>query len=82
MTEQPDVQPWPRRVRYPLILLGIAVAAGCIALVIGSGAGSGAVRVVAAAVLIPAVLAPVQVWGRRRRARRERGTAQVDRRRG
>jgi Flp pilus assembly protein TadB len=81
VNEQQDVQPWPAWVRYPVIVVLVVVAAYGIATLVTSGTDRAVVRIVVAAVLIPALLLPIQLWGRRRRAERQRqaGPAASDR---
>jgi predicted lysophospholipase L1 biosynthesis ABC-type transport system permease subunit len=68
-----EVKPWPTWVRYPLIaVLAIVVIIGLV-LALTNGVDNAVWRIVIAAVLIPAVLLPVQLWGRRRRAERRAG---------
>ena len=65
-----DVKPWPARVRYPLIAVFAAVVLVGLGLAVTSGVDSAVVRIVIAAVLIPALLASFQVWGLHRRSQR------------
>ncbi len=78
MTERrpvpPQVEPWPRWVRFPLIgALAAVVVYGLVAS-FQSGISSDALRVVIAAVVIPALLAPIQLRRRRRRKVKQAGT--------
>jgi hypothetical protein len=65
-----EVKPWPTWVRYPLIAVFAVVVVVGLVLVVTSGVDDAVWRIVIAAVLIPALLIPVQLWGRRRRADR------------
>ena len=65
-----EVKPWPTWVRYPLIAVFAIVVVVGLVLAVTSGVDNELWRIVIAAVLIPAVLLPVQLWGRRRRAER------------
>lgn len=65
-----DVKPWPTWVRYPLIAAFAVMVVIGLVLATTSGIQAATVRVIIAGVLIPAVLAPLQLWGVRRRARR------------
>lgn len=67
---QEEVRPWPRWLRYPVAAVLVVAASYGLARVVTAGTDSAVLRVVVAAVLIPALLAPVQFWGRRRRAAR------------
>ena len=65
-----EVTPWPAWVRYPLIAaLAVVVVVGLV-LAVTSGVDSAVWRILIAAVVIPALLAPVQLWGVRRRSHR------------
>jgi hypothetical protein len=65
-----EVKPWPTWVRYPLIAVFAVVVVVGLVLAVTSGVDDAVWRIVIAAVLIPALLIPVQLWGRRRRADR------------
>jgi predicted lysophospholipase L1 biosynthesis ABC-type transport system permease subunit len=65
-----EVKPWPTWVRYPLIAVFAVVVVVGLVLAVTSGVDNALWRIVIAAVLIPAVLIPLQRWGLRRRARR------------
>lgn len=68
-----EVKPWPTWVRYPVIaVLAVVVIVGLV-LAVTNGVDNAVWRIVIAAVLIPAVLLPLQLWGRRRRAERQSG---------
>lgn len=62
-----QVEPWPKWVRLPLIGALVAVVLYGVIASFHSGFSSAALRVVIAAVVIPALLAPIQLWGLRRR---------------
>ncbi len=62
-----EVEPWPKWVRFPLIAALVAVVVYGLVASLDSGISSTALRVVIAAVVIPALLAPIQLWGLRRR---------------
>ena len=65
-----EVKPWPAWVRYPLIAaLAVVVVVGLV-LALTSGVDSAVWRILIAAVVIPALLAPFQLWGLRRRSHR------------
>ena len=72
MDDERTVEPWPTWVRYPLIAVLVVVAVGGILAFFSSGVNGAAIRIVVAAVLVPALLVPLQLWGRRRRSRRPR----------
>lgn len=65
-----EVKPWPTWVRYPLIAAFAIVVVVGLVLAVTSGVDNAIWRIVIAAVLIPAVLLPLQLWGRSRRAER------------
>jgi hypothetical protein len=66
-----EVKPWPTWVRYPLVAVLAAVVVVGLVLALTNGVDNAVWRIVIAAVLIPAVLLPLQVWGRRRRSERQ-----------
>lgn len=70
MTQQREVEPWPAWVRYPLIAVLAVVAVFGMVTFLHSGVDSTVLRIVLVVVLVPLVLTPLQVWGRRRRSRR------------
>ena len=65
-----QVTPWPAWVRYPLVAgFALVVLFGLVS-ALTSGVDAAAWRVVVVAVLVPALLTPLVVWGRVRRERR------------
>ena len=65
-----SIEPWPKWVRFPLIAALVGVVVYGVIASVNSGISTAALRVVVAAVVIPALLIPIQLWGvRRRRAR-------------
>lgn len=70
MNDERQIEPWPTWGRYPLIAVLVVVAVVGILTFIQSGLSGAVVRIVLAAVLVPALLVPLQLWGRRCRSRR------------
>jgi Flp pilus assembly protein TadB len=64
--EQQQVTPWPTWVRYPLIAVFAVVVVVGLVLAVTSGVHGAVIRILVAAVVIPALLAPVLVWRSRR----------------
>lgn len=65
-----EVKPWPTWVRYPLIAVFAVVVVAGLVLAVTNGVDDADWRIVIAAILIPALLVPLQVLGLRRRSQR------------
>ena len=67
MGDDVQVEPWPAWVRYPLIAVFVVVVVVGIFFALRDGVDSAVIRILIAAVVIPALLAPVILWRSRRR---------------
>jgi hypothetical protein len=67
MGDDLEVEPWPAWVRYPLIAAFVVVVVVGIFFALRDGVDSAVLRILIAAVVIPALLAPVILWRSRRR---------------
>ena len=70
MNDERSVEPWPAWVRYPVIAVLAAVAVLGIVAFLRSGVDAAVVRIVLVVVLVPLLMAPLQLWGLRRRSQR------------
>lgn len=72
MTEQRQIEPWPKWVRYPLVAVLVVLSLVGIVAVLHGHVAAAVIRTVLIVTLVPILFGPLQSWGLRRRADRLR----------